>query len=316
MDSSADAAPPPGDPPAPPAGRARQPGRSSRARTLERETRAWDLSVQGYTQREIAETLGVSQVAVCKMLRRVQARLFERLTERAERTLVQQTARLEHLVRESLRAWAASQGEHTIRRQRKTETQRADGSAARSTNVVEVVVQQRYGDARLLREAREVAALLSVWHQPVVTRYYIRQLQDAAHAGRAAAPSPDLLQHCIQASQDNPEATAHILRLALTLYTPSGASNPAAPAAPPPAVEDVADIPPLPTGMPPREGACADTAPSEDRSAARRSAGRVDTAAAEPAITDPRDIEDAARTLRELVRDLDARDRFRRRRPP
>ena len=43
----------------------------------DRAQRAWDLRVQGQTQREIAATVGVSQSAVCKILRRVADQLAE-----------------------------------------------------------------------------------------------------------------------------------------------------------------------------------------------------------------------------------------------
>ena len=84
-------------------------GAEPRTRILDREQRAWDLSIRGRTQREIADAVGITQPAVSKLLRRVSARLsrdtapiFNRSRNRFESDTARQLRRQIELVFELL----------------------------------------------------------------------------------------------------------------------------------------------------------------------------------------------------------------------
>lgn len=80
----------------------------SRALVLEREERAWELSVDGHSTREIGRRLAVSHTAVEKILRRVAKRLAKDFQARVERHTEKQLARLEKVIAEGFDAWEAS----------------------------------------------------------------------------------------------------------------------------------------------------------------------------------------------------------------
>ena len=141
-------------------GRGGQQGYEPPSQIRARELRVMGLAAQGWSQREIAADVGISQPAVCKILHRVEARVIGELTATVERQKVRQTLRLEHLYTEAVRAWEASKGEITRRRQRKV----TDGSPGEGTTVVEVTVENRYGDPRFLDLGRRVLAdLRALW---------------------------------------------------------------------------------------------------------------------------------------------------------
>jgi hypothetical protein len=74
----------------------------------QREQDAWTLRQEGRTEAAIAERLGVSQPAVSKMLRRVEARVLKDLSGRVGRMKAAQTAQLEHITSQAMRAWEVS----------------------------------------------------------------------------------------------------------------------------------------------------------------------------------------------------------------
>jgi DNA-binding transcriptional LysR family regulator len=124
-----------------------------------REAQAWQLMVDGRTQLDIARTIGVSQPAVSKMLRRLEERFLADQAFRIERQRARHTARLEHVYRQALEAWAASQTDTVRRRQRKTE-----GGAGAGTLSSEIVSAKQHGDPRYLEVARRALAdLRAVW---------------------------------------------------------------------------------------------------------------------------------------------------------
>jgi predicted transcriptional regulator len=135
-------------------GRGGRGGHEPRARIRTRELRAMELTVRGWPQQEIAADLGVSQPAVSKILKRVELRLLRELTTTVERQKVRHTVRLEHLFAEAIRAWEASKGDSTRRRQRKTQGEPARPGAT----VAEIVIENRHGDPRYLEEARKALA--------------------------------------------------------------------------------------------------------------------------------------------------------------
>lgn len=134
-------------------------GAEPRARIRLRETRVMEQILEGRTQHQIAESLGISQPAVSKIARRMEERLLADLSLTAGRQRARHTLRLEHLYAEAMRAWRDSQQDATRRRQRKSE-----GTAAGGTTFAELVSENRHGDPRYLDEARKALAdLRKVW---------------------------------------------------------------------------------------------------------------------------------------------------------
>jgi predicted transcriptional regulator len=90
---------------------------SERQRQIEartRESRAWELTRRGYTQERVAATLGVTQQAVSKILRRAEGRFLDEFRERVAAEKARQTAVLEWVVEEALDAWQQSKRPATI----------------------------------------------------------------------------------------------------------------------------------------------------------------------------------------------------------
>ena len=114
---------------------------------------------QGWSQRQIAAELEISQPAVSKILHRVEDRVSQDVPAAVERQKVRQTLRLEHLYTESVRAWEQSKADTTRRRQRKT-----TGPDQAGTTVAELVTDHQHGDPRFLEQSRRVLAdLRALW---------------------------------------------------------------------------------------------------------------------------------------------------------
>lgn len=134
-------------------GRGGRNGHEPRSRISSREMRALELSVQGFTQIEIAAELGVTQAAVSKILNRVETRVLKDRMALVDRLKTQQTLRLEHLYREGMRAWERSKSDSTRRRQRKLQ----DGTKEGPT-IAELVVETEHGNPQFLEVARKALA--------------------------------------------------------------------------------------------------------------------------------------------------------------
>lgn len=132
-------------------GRGGKDGHEPRMRIRTREVRAVELSVQGSTQRQIAEELGVSQAAVSKMLSRLEERFARDVVATLDRHRAKQTMRLEHQYSESMRAWTESKQDSTVRRQRKAQ----DATGRAGPAVAELIVENQHGDPRYLEQARK-----------------------------------------------------------------------------------------------------------------------------------------------------------------
>jgi transcriptional regulator with XRE-family HTH domain len=126
-------------------------GAEPRPRIRERQRQGVARADQGWTQQAIAGELGISQAAVSKMLRRVDAREAAALGADLARRRARQIRRLEHLLRETLQAWEASKAPHTRRRQRQT----THGGGPESSTA-EVTVEEHPGDPRFLEQARRI----------------------------------------------------------------------------------------------------------------------------------------------------------------
>lgn len=86
----------------------RQPKRHKDDMTARLEREAWDLRRKGWSQERIAEKLKVDQSTVSRMLRRTEDRLNKEFKERAERLKIEQLARLDYIIDESLEEWRRS----------------------------------------------------------------------------------------------------------------------------------------------------------------------------------------------------------------
>jgi DNA-binding CsgD family transcriptional regulator len=134
-------------------GRGGRNGHEPRGRIRSREMRALELSVQGFTQAEIAAELRVSQAAVSKILNRVETRILKDRTALVERQRTRQTLRLEHVYSEAMRAWEHSKGDSTRRRQRRIQ----DGKKPGPT-IAELVVETEHGNPQFLEVGRKALA--------------------------------------------------------------------------------------------------------------------------------------------------------------
>ena len=130
-----------------------QGGHEPRARIRTRELRAMALTALGWSQPKIAADLGISQAAVCKLLKRIETRLFRELSETVQRQSARQALRLDHLYAEAIRGWNESKADTTRRRQRKTQGGKGDGAT-----VAELVVENEHGDPRYLDVALKALA--------------------------------------------------------------------------------------------------------------------------------------------------------------
>jgi DNA-binding CsgD family transcriptional regulator len=74
-----------------------------------RETEAWKLRAQGWTQQRIGDKLGIDQTTVSKLLARVADRRLKELRDKVDRQRGEQTDQLSHLLDEAMQAWELSQ---------------------------------------------------------------------------------------------------------------------------------------------------------------------------------------------------------------
>lgn len=134
-----------------PRGRAHggQGGAEPRARIRLRELQVMEQILLGRSQHQIALSLGITQPAVSKIVKRIEERLLADVSYQAERQRARQTLQLGYLYREGIDAWQASKQDAVRRRQR-----RADGAGAGGT-VTELVAENQHGDPRFLEVARK-----------------------------------------------------------------------------------------------------------------------------------------------------------------
>jgi hypothetical protein len=140
-------------------GRGGKGGHEPRGRVRLRQVQVVQQVLEGRTQHEIAQALGISQPAVSKIVRRVEEHLLADLAYKAERQRARQTLRLEYIYAQAMQAWQDSKQDGLRRRQRKTE----HGAGLAST-VAELTSENRHGDPRYLDEARKTLSdLRKVW---------------------------------------------------------------------------------------------------------------------------------------------------------
>lgn len=167
----------------------------------QREELAYELcTTKGMTEREIAEEIGrrglgpVSQPAVSKMLRRVEARALAAQAERVASYKIRQTESLERAFAKAMACFEASKGTKIDR----TEKVDADGA------IKEVVTVERTscGDPRFLAEARQALAdVRQIWglNAPAQTKASItgrlgleivEEIVDVQETAPSSAPLP------------------------------------------------------------------------------------------------------------------------------
>jgi predicted transcriptional regulator len=117
---------------------------------VRRAERVFELNIQGRSQRQIADEVGISQPAVCKILRREEERRLGHLPGERLRLLTRQQARYEYIIREAFEGLARSWAERHYKQQ-----QRSSGPnvASGERTTVKVTSVSGIGNARWLREA-------------------------------------------------------------------------------------------------------------------------------------------------------------------
>ena len=118
-------------------------GAEPRATIAYREHKVVELRKQRYSQREIAEELGISQAAVSKIMRRVSERWAAETKTLLDQHRFETAATLSHLLRASVEQWDRSCQSRVRKRQKK----RPDGSTES-----EVQIDERPGDPRFVTE--------------------------------------------------------------------------------------------------------------------------------------------------------------------
>jgi DNA-binding MarR family transcriptional regulator len=135
-----------------------------------RQARAWELSVQGWTQREIARELGVSQAAVSRMLDRVGRQMWRDLSTKGEVHVARQFAQLNALDRDVTASWEQSKREQTRRRHQRVDSAGDASAGAGGRTVTEAVATSREGDPRFsaqrLQISKERRALIERFVRP------------------------------------------------------------------------------------------------------------------------------------------------------
>lgn len=136
----------------------------NREQVRERERKALELRQRGATQLEIAGALGVEQGTVSRILARVDARALKDMGDACLAYKMAQTAQLEYVVAESMRAWEASKKRRTSV-VNKTAPRDPDDPGAGSETLGQVVqIVEQTGDVRHLHAAMSAMdRLRSLW---------------------------------------------------------------------------------------------------------------------------------------------------------
>lgn len=118
-----------------------------RERTKQRETLAFEMRCEGFTQTRIADELGITQSAVSLMLARVSGKAEAELATLAAQKKMEMMERLETVFTEAMNAWERSKRPKQRRGRRKRLTNGED------VTQVDERVEQRCGDPRFLDRA-------------------------------------------------------------------------------------------------------------------------------------------------------------------
>lgn len=118
-----------------------------------REEEAWALRCRGYTLVEIARRLDLTHGAVSKILERIEDRTFKLLEKSIARTKARQTAQLDLIHAEAMRAWERSLADAETEKT----TEDADGEGDPTTRR-ERTVKGQSGNPQHLAQARGALA--------------------------------------------------------------------------------------------------------------------------------------------------------------
>lgn len=137
----------------------RGPSTKIRATRAQRDTLIWILATkEGLTQPEIAERVGVNQSTVSRTLERMTAHALEGLDTMIRQEVALQYARLYAMYQEAIAAWEESKQPRKKVTSRKLETEGRRGQEEGTETEAITEVEDRYGDARMLAEARHILA--------------------------------------------------------------------------------------------------------------------------------------------------------------
>lgn len=125
---------------------------SDTAKRLARRERVWELRCEGYTQAEIAETVGTNQSTVSRDLRWWANQIIDEIKEQGVTMKVEQLGQLQYVVSEAMGSWRKSkQPDKTV-----TKTATNTSSETRGTDKSEQMrtqVREQAGDPRYLNVA-------------------------------------------------------------------------------------------------------------------------------------------------------------------
>jgi predicted transcriptional regulator len=193
-----------------------QGGYEPRARIAARQARAWELSLAGWTQRAIAQDLGVSQAAVAKILKRTADTLSQALRRETAAHTARLAAQVDHLYSEMMAAWERSKVDQTRRRHRRVDHECDGTTSSGTTTVVEAIVTAREGDPRFaglaLRALTEKHALLE-------------RIGDAHRAGSLPDSSADSHAEKLSALSTADLVTLRTMKVKLALNWSEGAAD-------------------------------------------------------------------------------------------
>ena len=150
-------------------------GAEPRITVQRREHEVIERRAQGQTQYEIAKTLGISQPAVSKILRRLGARWAHENKARLDQYRLEAETILRRLLREAIEEWQRSRAAHVRKRQRKQEGGKI---------VTEVWIDETPGDPRFLDQLGQLLdrlalaqGLSAASQRPIVGKEYSEEFQ-------------------------------------------------------------------------------------------------------------------------------------------
>lgn len=189
-----------------------------------REDFVWKLRCMGYTERRIADEFSkpenahlhkpnkptITQQAISKIIRRVEARVLARMDSDVERMKKRQTAILERNIEDLRDAFEKSTKSQTFQKQKT-----ANGGAGKSFQQQEIGQKTLIGDHSILRELRETLSdIRKIWgaDAPVKTQSEITGAMQIASQDLSALSDEDLqtllmLQQKLKAANQTPNAT-------------------------------------------------------------------------------------------------------------
>jgi predicted transcriptional regulator len=130
-----------------------------------REETAWALRMKGCAQARIGSELGISQPAVCKILRRVERRVLAKMEVSVQAVKAKQAAQLEYIIDQSLSGWARSREratEERVTREFDRDEYRSVETRSRTTTCTRC--RDSLGDPRFLVVALQaLAAERELW---------------------------------------------------------------------------------------------------------------------------------------------------------